>query len=46
MKKITSAVWGPCDEYVVTGHEDGTIAHWDPKVSMCGCCEGLGCFTE
>lgn len=23
--KITSAIWGPCDEFIVTGHDDGTI---------------------
>jgi translation initiation factor 3 subunit I len=31
-KKITSAVWGPCEEYIITGHEDGEICHYDFKV--------------
>lgn len=30
MAKITSAVWGPYNEFIVTGHEDGTLAQWDP----------------
>lgn len=30
LKPITSAIWGPCDEYIVTGHEDGTVAQWNP----------------
>lgn len=29
MAKVTSAIWGPCDESIVTGHEDGTIASWN-----------------
>jgi len=29
--KVTAAVWGPCDEYIITGHENGVITKWDPK---------------
>lgn len=31
MPKVTSAIWGACDDTIITGHEDGTIASWDPK---------------
>ncbi len=27
--KITSAVWGPFDQYVITGHEDGSVSQFD-----------------
>jgi len=27
--KVTSAFWGPLDQTIVTGHEDGTITRWD-----------------
>ncbi len=30
--KVTAAVWGPCDEYIVTGHENGALSKWDPQV--------------
>ena len=29
--KITSAVWGPYEEYIITGHENGEICHYDLK---------------
>jgi len=29
--KVTSCIWGPLDEYVITGHENGMIAKWDSK---------------
>lgn len=29
--KITSAVWGPVDETIITGHENGVIKKWDAK---------------
>lgn len=29
--KVTSAVWGPLDKTIVTGHEDGTITKWDAE---------------
>lgn len=29
--KITSAVWGPVDETIITGHEKGDIIKWDAK---------------
>lgn len=29
--KVTAAVWGPVDETVLTGHDDGTISKWDAK---------------
>lgn len=31
--KVTSAVWGPLDETLITGHENGTITKWDAKVN-------------
>ena len=32
--KITSAIWGPYEEYIITGHEDGRICHYDVKVNI------------
>lgn len=29
--KVTAAVWGPCDEFILTGHENGSITKWDAK---------------
>lgn len=29
--KVTSAIWGPLDEYFVTGHENGDLILWDMK---------------
>lgn len=29
--KVTAAVWGPLDEYVLTGHDNGTITKWCAK---------------
>lgn len=31
--KVTSTLWGPLDQSLITGHEDGTIVQWDLKVS-------------
>ena len=31
--KITSAIWGPVDETIITGHENGGIIKWNAKVS-------------
>ena len=31
--KITSAVWGPLDEVIITGHENGDLCQWD--ISVC-----------
>jgi len=31
MSKITSAIWGPCDEFILTGHESGEINQFDVK---------------
>ena len=30
--KVTASVWGPCDEYIITGHENGLLCKWDVKV--------------
>lgn len=30
--KITSAVWGPYEEYIIAGHETGEIVQYDVKV--------------
>lgn len=32
--KVTSAVWGPLDEMIITGHENGELVQWDPKVLL------------
>ena len=32
-EKVTAGVWGPFDEYIITGHGDGTVAHYDYQVS-------------
>lgn len=29
--KALAVLWGPLDEYVVTGHEDGSIIKWDMR---------------
>jgi len=29
--KITAAIWGPCDEFILTGHENGEINQYDFK---------------
>lgn len=29
--KITSGIWGPLEEYFVTGHENGDLVLWDMK---------------
>jgi len=29
--KVTAAVWGPLDEYIVTGHENGVMTKWCTK---------------
>lgn len=30
--KVTSMIWGPYDESIITGHENGTVKLWDLKV--------------
>jgi translation initiation factor 3 subunit I len=29
--KVTTAVWGPLDETLITGHDNGDISKWDSK---------------
>ena len=29
--KVSAAIWGPLDEYIVTGHENGDLCQWDVK---------------
>ncbi|XP_074641996.1 eukaryotic translation initiation factor 3 subunit I-like [Tubulanus polymorphus] len=29
--KVTCAVWGPLDEMIITGHENGELCQWDVK---------------
>ncbi len=31
--KITAGLWGPFDEYIITGHEDGSLSQYDYRVS-------------
>ena len=30
--KVTAALWGPLDQYLITGHENGDLCQWDMKV--------------
>lgn len=30
--KATVAGWSYMDKYIISGHEDGTVCQWDPKV--------------
>lgn len=27
--KVTSAIWGELDQYIITGHEDGMVAKYN-----------------
>lgn len=29
--KVTSLLWGPLDEYIITGHETGEVVQWELK---------------
>jgi len=29
--KVTAAIWGPLDETIITGHDNGDICKWDAK---------------
>ncbi len=31
--KVTSAIWGPLEDFIVTGHETGDLISWDMRVS-------------
>jgi hypothetical protein len=31
-RKITSALWGTLDQFIITGHENGELVQWDLKV--------------
>jgi len=31
MSKPMCSLWGSLDQYLITGHDDGTLAHWDIK---------------
>lgn len=33
--KATVAGWSYLSKYIISGHEDGTIRQWDPKVCAC-----------
>ena len=33
-QKITAAVWGPLDEVILTGHNNGDLCQWDIKVCV------------
>lgn len=30
--KVTAALWGPLDQFIITGHENGDLCQWDTKV--------------
>ena len=32
--KVTAALWGPLDQYIITGHENGDLCQWDTKVRV------------
>ena len=40
--KVTSMVWGPLDEYIITGHENGSISKYDAQV-MCNFLAYVSC---
>jgi len=29
--KVTSTLWGPLDDYILTGHDNGAVCKWDAK---------------
>ncbi len=31
--KVTSALWGPLDHTMITGHENGKLTQWDLRVN-------------
>jgi len=31
LRKVTSALWGTLDEFIVTGHDNGELVQWDIK---------------
>ena len=31
-EKVTSAIWSPLDEGIITGHENGDLCQWELKV--------------
>ena len=31
-EKVTAGVWGPFDEFIITGHADGSVRHYDYRV--------------
>ena len=35
--KVTAASWGPFDNYLITGHENGAISQYDLRVSHLYC---------
>ena len=35
--KVTAALWGPLDEVIFTGHENGDLVQWDVKVTSMQC---------
>ena len=39
--KVTSAIWGSFDQYVITGHADGTVAKYDLLEVSCSVCDSL-----
>jgi len=41
--KVTSAIWGPLDEMIITGHENGELIQWDPKVDEHDCKQTFLC---
>ena len=36
--KVTAASWGPFDNYLVTGHENGAVCQYDLRVSQYHVC--------
>lgn len=32
--KVTAALWGPLDQNIITGHENGDLCQWDTKVRV------------
>jgi len=33
-RKVTSALWGTLDQFLITGHENGELVQWDIKINL------------
>ena len=46
--KVTSALWGPFDEFLITGHENGAVCRYDvTRVRyVCMCIHACVCVCD